>query len=565
MRILAASNFFPPHTVGGAEIVADRHLRVLAGRGHEVLALGGSVPVAGRPPGSLEPETHLGLEVQRLTLRTLDPDGSFRWPALARRLAALIEGRGIDVVHLHNLVGPGADSILAVKAMGRRCIVTLHDHWGFCLRQSLLRPNGAICDDFEECAVCLRDIVYEGDRLPIRLRRDFTAWCLEQADALVFPSAYLAGAYRAAGIAGRQMLVLSNGIDVAGIPEAAPRDPAVVRFLCSAALEKHKGIRVLLDAVRSLLADPALRGRWQVTLSGRGSLAAEAEAVAEQARADAEAEGHAPAFILTGHRPRAEVLAAAATSDVVMLPSIWPENEPVSLLEGAAAGAALLVTDCGGPAGMVEHERTGLVVPPGDVDAWTGAMRRLIVERALTERMGRANAERRATLDEARAVDRLEALYTEPLPTPPAPSPVIMIGPGSAPEPIIELVSTLYKHAELPPGTRLLRADWVPPHAWDHARLLWIWSDARADAKILAALRRGVPVLAPAHIGLERWTDAGAPVILYETPLQALAALQVLFGRPSLAESVTRLAIRPEETPWIAPRHAFELLAERLS
>ena len=52
-RILIVSNFFPPRTIGGAEIVASRQARALAARGHEVVILAGAEPSAAAPAGTL--------------------------------------------------------------------------------------------------------------------------------------------------------------------------------------------------------------------------------------------------------------------------------------------------------------------------------------------------------------------------------------------------------------------------------------------------------------------------------------------------------------------------------
>ncbi|MFC7738553.1 glycosyltransferase [Roseomonas sp. GCM10028921] len=573
MRILVASNFFPPHTVGGAEIVADRHARELVRRGHDVLAIGGSVPAPGRPPGSLEPEFYNGLEIQRLALRSLDPDDSFRWPSVARRIASFVASRGVDVVHLHNLVGLGVDSILAARAAGARCVVTLHDHWGFCLRQTLLRRDMSLCRNFEECAACQRSFEHEGERLPIRLRRDYTAWCLEQADALISPSRYLADAYGAAGVAPGTVEVLSNGLDLTALPPAAGRGGRVIRFLCSANLSPHKGIGVLLDAARRLMEETMLAGRWQIVLVGGGALHKTAQLLAQELASQAGAAWHAAAIlplIVTGHLPRAELLTRMAEADVVVLPSIWPENEPVTLLEGAAMGAALLVTQAGGSADLVEHDKTGLLVPKGDAAALAEAMHRLITENGLAARLGAANLARRASLDEARTVDRLEALYagTSAPPKPDAADrprrPVVLVGSGSAPEDVIELVGRLHQHVGTEQVPRFLRRDWVTEAAWSQASLLWLWDGKDAQAAVLAALRHDIPVLAPAGIGLEHWVGAGAPVLTYRSALEALAALQVLLGHPATRQHLVRETSLAADAVWSAPRDAFALLAEKL-
>ena len=88
-RILVVSNLFPPNTVGGAEIVAFRQAHGLAARGHKVVVLAGAQPSEEAPAGTLSFDVYEGIPVYRLSLRSLDPDLNFYWPAAARRLRAV--------------------------------------------------------------------------------------------------------------------------------------------------------------------------------------------------------------------------------------------------------------------------------------------------------------------------------------------------------------------------------------------------------------------------------------------------------------------------------------------
>ena len=103
-------------------------------------------------------------------------------------------------MHFHNAMGLGANLIPTAKAAARRCIVTLHDHWGFCFRQTRLRTDGSLCANHEECAGCKQNVM-PGNHvaLPMRLRRDYVVWCVTQADQLLAPSGYMAYAYTQAG------------------------------------------------------------------------------------------------------------------------------------------------------------------------------------------------------------------------------------------------------------------------------------------------------------------------------------------------------------------------------
>ncbi|HRY29294.1 MAG TPA: glycosyltransferase family 4 protein [Elusimicrobiota bacterium] len=82
-------------------------------------------------------------------------------------------------------------------------------------------------------------------------------------------------------------------------------------------------------------------------------------------------------------------------------------NEGVSFaaLEACAAGCPLVLTRTGGIEEILRHGRDCLFVPKGDPDLLQKAMRRMLVEPGLRERLAR-NARRRALAQDERAVSR---------------------------------------------------------------------------------------------------------------------------------------------------------------
>ena len=112
---------------------------------------------------------------------------------------------------------------------------------------------------------------------------------------------------------------------------------------------------------------------------------------------------------LLGHREDVERLYAAM--DVFMLPS-HREGFPRAVMEAAAMGLPCVVTDVRGCRQTVDHEVTGLIVPPRDAAALAGALARLVedpAERARLGAAGRAKALRE--FDEATVVDAIARAY----------------------------------------------------------------------------------------------------------------------------------------------------------
>ena len=105
------------------------------------------------------------------------------------------------------------------------------------------------------------------------------------------------------------------------------------------------------------------------------------------------------AVLSVGPQSPAEVRNFYAGSDVVVLPSVPTRDfrEPWGLVVNEAfnQGVPVIATDAVGAVagGLVRHERTGLVVPAGDVEALAGALRRMYDEPELRARLGAAGRE----------------------------------------------------------------------------------------------------------------------------------------------------------------------------
>jgi glycosyltransferase involved in cell wall biosynthesis len=102
------------------------------------------------------------------------------------------------------------------------------------------------------------------------------------------------------------------------------------------------------------------------------------------------------AVLPAGHADPPALRNFYAGSDVVVVPSVPTRDflEPWGLVVNEAfnQGVPVIATDAVGAAagGLVEHERTGLIVPAGDPVALAGAIRRLYDDAPLRERLGAA-------------------------------------------------------------------------------------------------------------------------------------------------------------------------------
>lgn len=167
---------------------------------------------------------------------------------------------------------------------------------------------------------------------------------------------------------------------------AAPADLAAVGVpagsftaVCVANYRPRKGIEVLVEAFGELPGDAHL------LLVGGGM-------DAPRLQRSIAASAAAARIHVLGYRADAPALTAACS--VFVLPSTKREGLSRSLIEAMAYGIAPVVTDSGGSPELVQHGRSGLVVPPADSAALAEAMRSLRDDHALRARLGAAARER---------------------------------------------------------------------------------------------------------------------------------------------------------------------------
>lgn len=186
--------------------------------------------------------------------------------------------------------------------------------------------------------------------------------------------------------------VLPMGVDTRGIQDAVgARAPHRGLLVYVGRLVDKKGVDVLLDAVARVAT-----ARLEVI--GDGPERTNLEARADQL-------GILDRVRFAGKLPKPEVLAALAKALAVVIPSKVGaggdmEGTPVVLCEAMAAGVPVVASDLGGLGECIDHGVTGLLVPPGDVDALSASLAKVLSGSIDLDALGRA-----AAAEAARSLD----------------------------------------------------------------------------------------------------------------------------------------------------------------
>jgi glycogen synthase len=186
--------------------------------------------------------------------------------------------------------------------------------------------------------------------------------------------------------AGRVRIV-GNGIadEPAQVAERPSETPVV---LFSGRFVDRKGVRELLAAIPDVFAD-APHTRF-VLAGGHRHCTSE-----EMTRwwLPAELESHRASVHFTGWLTPDELRHWYHAADILVVPS-WYEPFGMVVLEGMLHGLAVAAANVGGPAEILDHDRTGLLFPARDAPALGRNIARLARDHRLRQRLGRAAAAR---------------------------------------------------------------------------------------------------------------------------------------------------------------------------
>ncbi|MCW2496972.1 glycosyltransferase family 4 protein [Jatrophihabitans sp.] len=398
MRILLCAQFYPP--INGGE---ERHVRNLAlamfGRGHDVdvLTIAADATAVGDTDEDGVRVVRVASTASRFPILYSDHSRPHSLPvsdpAVRRAASRLLDESDYDVVHAHNWI---VSSVLeAADERGVPVIQTLHDYSHVCAIKRYMR-DGAECagPSVRRCATCasghygLGGIPIAAANRLARGRRNAAV-----SEFLAVSSAVALRNQLAEGSTPFQVIpnfipdaILEDADAIAG--PARAQDPLV--FVGD--LSRDKGVDVLLAAYARLADPPPL------LLAGR---VADAELTLP------------PGARVLAELSHPAVLALMRTARCVVVPSVWPDPCPTVVLEAMALGRPVLAAASGGILDMVEHGRTGYLVPPGDAAALTAGLRGVIADPVRAHRVGLAGREAVVAFTDGRVVPLIESVYRD--------------------------------------------------------------------------------------------------------------------------------------------------------
>ncbi len=341
-----------------------------------------------------------------------------------------------DVVHIHTLEGLSASCVGAFREAGARVVMSLHNHHPFCPQVYLMHGRRTPCLDYlggRRCAECERPIDVDREKsrragviaaeppsiapppLPPILRFEesgtptaATARLIEQGhewweslenlppdgasasrvdhsfgarrramvraihncDRVLAVSDFVGSLAGAMGVESARIQVQR----IAGVHRTrlTPRDRSdgVLRLAFLGFNNYYKGLHMLVDAIAMLPAE--FRSRMHLAAFGPGCPGIRERAEAIRPRL--------AGLELGGAYAPADLPKLLAGRDIGIVPSVWWDNGPQTLIEMLNAGLPVLGARLGGIPDLIEHGVNGLLFRGNDRLGASSQLERLITE-----------------------------------------------------------------------------------------------------------------------------------------------------------------------------------------
>jgi glycosyltransferase involved in cell wall biosynthesis len=325
------STFYPPYNIGGDAIHVKYLAEELIKKGHEVHVFYNRDAFEIKRWSHLKIIDNKGVFIHEYnSFANLSPYTVYLFgnsSSISKSFNMLVKHIKPDVIHHHNISLLGYD-ILKSHGISAN-IYTAHDFWMVCQQNNLLRNGVKECNN-PSCFACSLKC-----KKPPQLWRSFHNFkkVVGNINLLITPCDYLQR--RITREINVRNMVIRNFAPLP--PNPIPRTSYFNYFLFVGSLEEHKGIINLLEVFRKSYQKIGVK----LLVVGSGSLTNRIKQFVRQYSLE-------KIIIFLGQVSTEELYSLYENAYALVVPSIWPENSPLVIMEALSMGTPAIVSNIGG-------------------------------------------------------------------------------------------------------------------------------------------------------------------------------------------------------------------------
>jgi len=402
MRVLQVNKFYYPS--GGADKYCLYLEKALKAAGHEVAVFAMADPKNEPSPWSDYFVSPIDFHSPRWSEKVRLPGRMIYSREARRKFARLLDDFRPDIIHCHNIYHQLSPAILP-EATKRKIPVIMHAH-----DYKLICPNYKLFTQEKFCRECPSKNSYwpciKNNCYGHFSRSALASWEMylhhkrwhiyeKNLDLLIAPSGFMKDQLIAAGWPTAKVALIYNPA-----PKVSQRVPSSGEekdyLLYFGRLSAEKGVADLIAAIKDTGAN--------LHLAGSGP-----EEIKLKKLAAPEIKSGQIKFL--GQLAGGELVKEIGAAKAVILPSRWPENMPLALLESLAKGKMIIAAAVGGLPEIIQDGVNGFLYPPGETEALKAKIKTVIGLPEETREKIKAQAF--ATAKELDSDDHLEAIMNK--------------------------------------------------------------------------------------------------------------------------------------------------------
>lgn len=374
MRVLLVNKFH--YLKGGSETYYFELAKLLKEKGHEVAFF------------SMQNENNIKTDCKEYFVDSIDLNSGSKLQALEviyskknrKKFLEAIEDFKPDVIHVNNFQRQLSSSIILAAAKKNIPVVfTAHDYQAICPAITMLDSNNNICEDCMrgKYTNCVRKSCVKNSKLKSILGAiegyfySFKKIYTKKINCIITPSNFLKEKLVQDGIPEEKIQAIHNFSDVEKFNVDVSDEGYALFF---GRLAKEKGVLNLIEAFSKL-------ENGTLYIAGEGPEKENIKNLIQE-------KGLEDRIKLLGRLNSEEVKECVRKSKFVVVPSIWYENCPYSIIEASLIGKPVIGARIGGIPELIIDNETGFTYEHDNIDKLAEKMRLLFEDSDLAKKMG---------------------------------------------------------------------------------------------------------------------------------------------------------------------------------